>query len=126
MQLPTLFGPPAGADWGGSTQLSQWIGSPTSTRIPGIIWSEPAAPPQVGAPVYTSGVYASQPVGAAYRIAPEPFARSSAGGLGPLKEIERPRKPALPLAPDPIARPNPPAPAPIVPLQNSTIHQLTI
>src|SRR5439155_1083821 len=38
------FHPASGAGWGGSILGGRWIASPTSTSVPGILWSNPPQP----------------------------------------------------------------------------------
>jgi RNA polymerase sigma factor (sigma-70 family) len=56
------FMPVAGAEWGGSILSAQWIGSATSTHIPGLIWSAP--PPSASGFSYTGRAYAVGPLAA--------------------------------------------------------------
>ncbi|HEV8607669.1 MAG TPA: sigma-70 family RNA polymerase sigma factor [Tepidisphaeraceae bacterium] len=102
IESPTPFEPARDAAWGGSILGGRWIGSATTTHIPGIIWSTAGPPPQGFASNYTGRGYAVGPLAAP--IARPGMERPSSPFMGnpgvaspPFATVpQKPRRPATP------------------------------
>ncbi len=70
------FMPAGGAEWGGSILSAQWIGSATTTHIPGIIWASPG-------PISGGGISHVQRAGYAVGPVAAPIARPNEQRISP-------------------------------------------